>query len=134
MSARVLQGVVVSDKMDKTVVVNVSRRKQHRLYRKVISRSRRFKAHDATNECNTGDLVRILETRPLSKGKRWRVIEILQHGDVAEIAPKEIGRELEEQTQLAPKAEAAAAAEAETDAEAPVESAETASETEEGEA
>ncbi len=134
MSARVLQGVVVSDKMDKTVVVNVSRRKQHRLYRKVMSRSKRFKAHDATNECNTGDLVRILETRPMSKGKRWRVIEILQHGDVAEIAPDAIGRELEAQTQLAPKAEAAAAAEAETDAEAPVESAETASEPEEGEA
>ncbi len=134
MSARVLQGVVVSDKMDKTVVVNVSRRKQHRLYRKVISRSRRFKAHDATNECNTGDLVRILETRPLSKDKRWRVIEILQRGDVAEIAPEQIGRELEAQTQLAPKAEAGAAAEAETDADAPVESAESASETEEGEA
>ena len=117
MSARVLQGVVVSDKMDKTVVVNVARRKQHRLYRKVISRSRRFKAHDATNECNIGDLVRILETSPISKDKRWRVIEILQRGDVADIDPEQIGREIEEQTQIAPKAEAAAAAAAEPEAE-----------------
>ena len=105
MSARVLRGVVVSDKMDKTVVVDVSRRKQHPLYRKVINRSRRFKAHDAANECNVGDVVRILETRPLSRGKRWRVIEILQRGDVAEVAPEQIGRELEAEVQAAPRAE-----------------------------
>ena len=108
MSARVLQGVVVSDKMDKTVVVDVSRRKQHPLYRKVINRSRRFKAHDDANACNVGDVVRILETRPLSRGKRWRVIEILQRGDVAEVAPDLIGRELEAEVQAAPRAEAAA--------------------------
>ena len=115
MSARVLQGVVVSDKMDKTVVVDVSRRKQHPLYRKVINRSRRFKAHDDANACNVGDVVRILETRPLSRGKRWRVIEILQRGDVAEVAPDLIGRELEAEVQAAPRAEAAdeSAAEAE---------------------
>ena len=107
MSARVLQGVVVSDKMDKTVVVDVSRRKQHPLYRKVINRSRRFKAHDDANACNVGDVVRILETRPLSRGKRWRVIEILQRGDVAEVAPDLIGRELEAEVQAAPRAEAA---------------------------
>lgn len=106
MSARVLRGVVVSDKMDKTVVVDVSRRKQHPLYRKVINRSRRFKAHDAANACNVGDVVRILETRPLSRGKRWRVIEILQRGDVAEVAPEQIGRELEAEVQAAPRAEA----------------------------
>ena len=105
MSARVLRGVVVSDKMDKTVVVDVSRRKQHPLYRKVINRSRRFKAHDAANECNVGDVVRILETRPLSRGKRWRVIEILQRGDVAEVAPEQIGREIEAEVQAAPRAE-----------------------------
>ena len=109
MSARVLQGVVVSDKMDKTVVVDVSRRKQHPLYRKVINRSRRFKAHDAANECNVGDVVRILETRPLSRGKRWRVIEVLQRGDVAEVSPEQIGRELEAEVQAAPRAEAEAA-------------------------
>ena len=113
MSARVLRGVVVSDKMDKTVVVDVSRRKQHPLYRKVINRSRRFKAHDAANECNVGDVVRILETRPLSRGKRWRVIEILQRGDVAEVAPEQIGRELEAEVQAAPRADAEPAAEAE---------------------
>ena len=112
MSARVLRGVVVSDKMDKTVVVDVSRRKQHPLYRKVINRSRRFKAHDAANECNVGDVVRILETRPLSRGKRWRVIEILQRGDVAEVAPEQIGREIEAEVQAAPRADAEPAAEA----------------------
>lgn len=112
MSARVLRGVVVSDKMDKTVVVDVSRRKQHPLYRKVINRSRRFKAHDAANECNVGDVVRILETRPLSRGKRWRVIEILQRGDVAEVAPEQIGREIEAEVQAAPRADAEPVAEA----------------------
>ena len=111
MSARILQGVVVSDKMDKTVVVNVARRKQHPLYRKVINRSRRFKAHDAANECSVGDLVRILETRPISKGKHWRVIEILQHGDVAEVSPEQIGRTLEAEVQATPSAAAAAEAE-----------------------
>ena len=113
MSARILQGVVVSDKMDKTVVVNVARRKQHPLYRKVINRSRRFKAHDAENECNIGDIVRILETRPISKDKRWRVIEILERGDVAELSPEEIGRTLEEEVQASPTAAAAAEAEEE---------------------
>ncbi len=113
MSARILQGVVVSDKMDKTVVVNVARRKQHALYRKVINRSKRFKAHDAENECNVGDIVRILETRPMSKGKRWRVIEILERGDVAEVSPEDIGRSIEEEVQASPTAAAVAEAEAE---------------------
>jgi len=113
MSARILQGVVVSDKMDKTVVVNVARRKQHALYRKVINRSKRFKAHDAENECNIGDIVRILETRPMSKGKRWRVIEILERGDVAEVSPEDIGRSIEEEVQASPTAAAAVEAEAE---------------------
>lgn len=107
MSARILQGVVVSDKMDKTVVVTVARRKQHPLYRKVINRSKRFKAHDAANECNIGDLVRILETRPMSRGKRWRVIEILERGDVAEVSPEDIGRTLEAEVQAAPSSAAA---------------------------
>lgn len=115
MSARILQGVVVSDKMDKTVVVNVARRKQHALYRKVINRSKRFKAHDAQNECNIGDTVRILETRPISKGKRWRVIEILERGDVAEVSPEDIGRTIEEEVQASPTAAAASEAEAEAE-------------------
>ena len=112
MSARILQGVVVSDKMDKTVVVTVARRKQHPLYRKVINRSRRFKAHDAANECNVGDVVRILETSPISKDKRWRVIEILERGDVAEVSPEEIGRGIEEEVQASPTAMAEAAGDA----------------------
>ncbi len=116
MSARILQGVVVSDKMDKTVVVNVARRKQHALYRKVINRSRRFKAHDAANECNVGDLVRILETRPISKDKRWRVIEILHRGDVAEVSPEDIGRTIEEEVQAAPSGAVAVAESAAADA------------------
>ena len=110
MSARILQGVVVSDKMDKTVVVTVARRKQHPLYRKVINRSKRFKAHDAANECNIGDVVRILETSPISKDKSWRVIEILERGDVAEVSPEDIGRSIEEEVQASPTAAAAAEA------------------------
>ncbi len=73
-------GRVVSDKMDKTVVVTVDSWKKHRLYGKPIRQTRRFKAHDASNECRTGDLVRIVESRPLSKEKRWVVGEILERG------------------------------------------------------
>jgi len=71
-------GRVVSDKMDKTVVVEVVRQFPHKLYKKIIKRSKRFKAHDEENACNVGDLVRIMETRPLSKQKRWRVATILE--------------------------------------------------------
>ncbi len=116
MSARILQGVVVSDKMDKTVVVNVARRQPHPLYRKVINRSRRFKAHDAANECSLGDVVRIIETSPISKDKRWRVIEILERGNVAEVSPEEIGRTIEEEVQASPAAASAAADAAAEDA------------------
>lgn len=75
---KIRQGVVVSNKMDRTVVVKVDSLKRHPLYRKVIRRSTRFFAHDQNNECAQGDLVRIMETRPLSKLKRWRVVEIVQ--------------------------------------------------------
>lgn len=102
---RVIQGTVVSDKMQKTIVVSVERKKKHRLYHKVVSVTDRYKAHDEHDECHRGDLVRIQECRPISRDKRWRVIEILQRGDVAEIAPTTIGRELEESTQVAPKSE-----------------------------
>ena len=71
-------GVVVSDKMDKTVVVLVKTRTKHPLYGKILNRSVKFKAHDENNECGIGDTVRIMETRPLSKDKRWRVVEITQ--------------------------------------------------------
>jgi small subunit ribosomal protein S17 len=69
---------VVSDKMDKTVVVTISRRIKHPLYNKTISKVSRFKAHDEKNECATGDKVRMIETRPLSKDKRFEVVEIIE--------------------------------------------------------
>ncbi|MHB0936685.1 MAG: 30S ribosomal protein S17 [Armatimonadota bacterium] len=72
------EGVVTSDKMDKTVVVQVSTLVEHPLYKRIIKRSSKFKAHDETNECRTGDKVRIMETRPLSKDKCWRVVEITE--------------------------------------------------------
>lgn len=70
-------GTVVSDRMDKTVVVKVEDRVAHPLYKKIIQRSVKFKAHDAENACHIGDKVLIMETRPISKDKRWRVVEIL---------------------------------------------------------
>jgi small subunit ribosomal protein S17 len=75
---KVRAGVVVSDRMDKTVVVQVEDLRAHNLYRKVMRRRRRFQAHDEVNECRNGDRVRIMETRPLSRTKRWRVVEILE--------------------------------------------------------
>ncbi|MFC6712902.1 30S ribosomal protein S17 [Branchiibius cervicis] len=72
------QGYVVSDKMNKTVVVEVEDRKKHALYGKVMKHTSRLKAHDENNECGVGDLVQIMETRPLSAQKRWRVVEILE--------------------------------------------------------
>ena len=72
------EGLVVSDKMDKTVVVSVEDRVKHALYGKVLRRNTRFKAHDEKNECTVGDRVLIMETRPLSATKRWRVVSILE--------------------------------------------------------
>ncbi|WP_413228718.1 30S ribosomal protein S17 [Chloroflexus sp.] len=74
-------GRVVSDKMDKTVVVAVDYLKPHPLYRKIIRRTKKFHAHDEENACKVGDVVRIEETRPLSRTKRWRVVEIVQRGE-----------------------------------------------------
>jgi small subunit ribosomal protein S17 len=71
-------GTVVSDKMDKTVVVSVERKVQHPLYGKTMRRTSKFKAHDELNECGVGDRVRIMETRPISKNKRWRVMQIIE--------------------------------------------------------
>lgn len=87
---KVRTGVVVSDKMNKTVVVAVESRRPHPLYRRVIRRTKRFKAHDEENACRMGDLVRIEETRPLSKDKRWRVVEIVSRHEVPEISPQSI--------------------------------------------
>ncbi|HJP40800.1 MAG TPA: 30S ribosomal protein S17 [Dehalococcoidia bacterium] len=97
MSKRVIRGTVVSDKMDKTVVVSVERRTTHPLYRKVVRVTKRYKAHDDSNTCRMGDVVDIIESAPVSRDKRWRVIDVLSRGDVAEIAPDEIGREIEEE-------------------------------------
>jgi small subunit ribosomal protein S17 len=74
-------GRVVSDKMDKTVTVAVDYLKPHPLYRKIIRKTSKFHAHDEENACRMGDLVRIEETRPLSRTKRWRVVEIVQRGE-----------------------------------------------------
>ncbi|MCB0261582.1 MAG: 30S ribosomal protein S17 [Calditrichaeota bacterium] len=71
-------GFVVSDKMDKTVVVAVERYVRHPLYKKFVRQTKKFKAHDDTNTCDIGDKVKIMETRPLSKTKRWRVVEIVE--------------------------------------------------------
>ena len=75
---KVRVGKVVSNKMDKTVVVVVERKVPHALYNKPMVSTKRFKAHDENNECQIGDTVKIVETRPLSKDKRWRVVEILE--------------------------------------------------------
>ena len=71
-------GVVVSDKMDKTIVVEIRTRVKHPLYGKIMNRTNKLKAHDENNECGIGDTVRVMETRPLSKDKRWRLVEIVE--------------------------------------------------------
>ena len=71
-------GVVVSDKMDKTITVEIRTRVKHPLYGKIMNRTEKFKAHDENNEAGIGDTVRIMETRPLSKDKRWRLVEIIE--------------------------------------------------------
>ena len=83
-------GRVVSDKMDKTVVVAVGRLRRHPLYNKSIRDTIKYKVHDESNSCKVGDVVKIVETRPLSREKRWRVAEIMVKGDVAEVQPDEI--------------------------------------------
>jgi small subunit ribosomal protein S17 len=75
---RTKEGIVVSDRMEKTVVVAVQRLLRHPLYRRVIRQTRKYKAHDAANDCHVGDRVRIVESRPYSKEKKWRVIEVLE--------------------------------------------------------
>ena len=75
---RVLRGVVCSDKMDKTIVVSIVDNVKHPLYGKIVKRTYKLKAHDENNECKVGDRVRVMETRPLSKDKRWRLVEIIE--------------------------------------------------------
>jgi len=83
-------GRVVSNKMDKTAVVAVETLRHHPLYKKTIKRAVKYKAHDENNKCGLGDIVKIIETRPLSRQKRWRVAEIITKGEVIEVQPKEI--------------------------------------------
>ena len=71
-------GVVVSDKMDKTIVVAVKDNVRHPLYNKIVKKTYKLKAHDANNDCKVGDTVKVMETRPLSKDKRWRLVEIME--------------------------------------------------------
>ena len=71
-------GIVVSDKMDKTITVEIRERVKHPLYGKIVNRTKKFKAHDENNEAGIGDTVRIMETRPISKDKRWRLVEIVE--------------------------------------------------------
>lgn len=71
-------GKVVSNKMDKTIVVAIENKVKHPLYKKIVTRTYKLKAHDENNECNVGDKVKVMETRPLSKEKRWRVVEIVE--------------------------------------------------------
>lgn len=85
-----LNGTVVGDKMEKTVVVQVDHTTRHRLYHKIMKRSKRYLAHDDHLEAKIGDKVRIMEMRPMSRLKRWRVAEIVERGEVAEVAPREI--------------------------------------------
>ena len=119
-----LTGTVVSDKMDKTVIVSVQTTTRHRLYRKILKHTKRYMAHDDRLEAKPGDRVRIMETRPLSRHKRWRVVEILERGEVPEVEPREIDSsyltlQRERQTPPAPtpaaEGEAAAQAEAATE-------------------
>ena len=71
-------GQVVSDKMDKTIVVAIEDSVQHKLYKKIVKRTYKLKAHDENNTCNIGDTVKVMETRPLSKDKRWRLVEVIE--------------------------------------------------------
>jgi small subunit ribosomal protein S17 len=75
---KILVGEVISNRMQKTITVKVERRVQHSLYERVIKRSKKFHAHDEQNQCKIGDIVRITETRPLSKTKRWRLLEVVR--------------------------------------------------------
>lgn len=83
-------GTVISDKMDQTVVVAVESTTHHPLYKKTMKRVVKYKAHNVNNESKNGDIVRIMETRPLSREKRWRVAEIIKKGEVVEVKPTEI--------------------------------------------
>lgn len=87
---KTIVGTVVSKKMDKTAIVAIPKLRRHPIYAKMMRRVARYKAHDAENACGIGDTVRLMETRPISKEKHWKVVEIISKGEVAEIKPEEI--------------------------------------------
>ena len=111
-------GTVVSDKNDQTIIVVVERTSRHRLYRKVVRRTKRYPVHDPENAATVGDFVRIEECRPISKTKRWRLAEVLTERDVAEVAPESIGTVLVDEMQRT-AARAASEAEAASSPEEP---------------
>jgi len=126
-------GTVVSDKMDKTIVVSVKRASRHPIYRKVIRSTKKYHAHDEQNSATTGDLVRIEESSPTSKTKRWKLVEILTERDVANVAPETIDQTLVEEVQRsAAHAEADEATEAEAAGAEATAAAENSSDEEEG--
>lgn len=81
---KILEGVVIRDKADKTIVVNVERKVQHSVFNKTVKYSKNHMVHDEKNNCSVGDKVRIIETRPLSKRKHWRVLEVIEKGKIAD--------------------------------------------------
>ena len=89
---KVMLGEVVSNRMQKSITVKVERRVRHPIYERVVKRSKKFHAHDEHNECQIGDFVRIVETRPLSKTKRWRLLEIVRRR-VGTVSPTSAGQE-----------------------------------------
>lgn len=126
-------GTVVSDRNDKTIVVSIERATRHRLYRKVLRRRKQYHVHDAENSATVGDLVRIEECRPISKLKRWQLVEVLTERAVAEVAPESIDSTLVDEMQRT--AARAAAEQAEEAGESPPEaSSETASDEPAGDA
>ena len=119
-------GRVVSDKMDKTVVVVYQWSRPHPIYKKAVRRQTRFNAHDPTNQCRIGDTVRIVETRPFSKTKRWKVAEVISSREIAELQPEEI--QIDESVA---SAAATSALDAPTDEDSPAEDEDSAEEAEE---
>lgn len=109
---RTLVGVVVSDVNDKTIIVSVERRAPHRLYRKVITKTKRYHAHDEQNQATLGDIVRIIESRPMSRLKRWALAEILVGRDVAEVEATDLDSSFVDEVQ---RSAARASAESQTD-------------------
>jgi small subunit ribosomal protein S17 len=134
-----LTGTVVSGKMDKTVVVTVQTTTRHSLYHKIMKRTKRYLVHDDRLEAKPGDTVRIVETRPLSRHKRWRVLEIIQRGEVPDIEAREIDAEyitLQREHEAPPPPKAVVEGEespAETSGEAPSTLSETAAQDDEAE-